>query len=340
MERTLRQLLESPEDFGRWFEHALISTIVMIAICETRALHHLGDEPLKTEELAARAGLPTPELHRLLVYLTVQGLLERDDEGRFRHTDLSRMLQPDHPMSLLPSMFASSMSLEVGLSLGEALRRRENPHVVRYGKDIFERMGELPGEAELFGRFMAQTTVLAEQFIFERHMFAPFELAVDVGGSQGALLRRLLADRPAARGILFDLPAVVEQAPSPDEAGDAAGRIELVGGDFFASVPAGGDLYLLKQILHDWDDDQCIAILRNVRRAIAPGGRLAVIDRVIPEAMTPHSAFEYDIFMMLLTNGRERRRSDFEALFAASGFQLDTLSDNPAGPSVIEAVPV
>ena len=114
----------------------------------------------------------------------------------------------------------------------------------------------------------------------------------------------------------------------------------MVGGDFFKSVPAGGDLYLLKQILHDWTDDECVAILQSVRRAIAPHGRLALIERIVPEVSEPDPAFSYDIMMMVWTEGQERKLSQFERLFEASGFRFDRVTRNYHHESVIEAIPV
>jgi SAM-dependent methyltransferase len=187
---------------------------------------------------------------------------------------------------------------------------------------------------------MSLTTAMAEKVIFAQHSFAPFTLAVDVGGNHGTLLLRLLADHPDARGILFDMPAVVAQAANRLASDPAGSRVEAVGGSFFESVPAGGDLYVMKQILHDWDDAQCAAILANVRKVIAPGGRLAIIDRLLPETMRPHPAWNMDLYMMLWSTGRERKLSEFTALLDATGFKLDRVTENDNDPCVIEAVPV
>jgi len=182
-------------------------------------------------------------------------------------------------------------------------------------------------------------TRLVEQLMFNEHCFQPFHVAVDVGGNHGQLLLRLLEEFPESRGILFDLPEVIAQAAA-DIASVAQGeRIKAVGGDFFAEVPAG-DLYLLKQVLHDWDDEECVAILKNVRAAIAPRGRIAVIDHLLPEVPRPSAAQSYDVAMMIMTTGRERKYSEFEALFRAAGFRLDRLTGNPGAQVVIEAVPV
>jgi hypothetical protein len=162
-------------------------------------------------------------------------------------------------------------------------------------------------------------------------------VAVDVGGNQGSLLLRLLREHPSARGILFDQPGTTEQAKGPVAASGHADRVEIVSGNFFESVPAGGDLYLLKQILHDWNDEECLTILRSVRNAIVDGGRLAVVERVIPETYTPHGAYDFDMVMLIWTNGRERRLAEYQRLFEASGFKFDRFTENPDGLGVIEA---
>jgi hypothetical protein len=150
----------------------------------------------------------------------------------------------------------------------------------------------------------------------------------------------LLRHYPDTRGIVFDLPETAEQAAATIAAAPVADRIEARGGDFFAAVPAGGDLYLLKQILHDWGDEDCVRILRSIRAAISERGRLAVIEYLLPDACEHHSGFAMDIHMMVLSTGRERTLSDYEALLEAAGFRLDRVTGNPRGQSVAEAIPV
>jgi hypothetical protein len=144
---------------------------------------------------------------------------------------------------------------------------------------------------------------------------------------------------PESRGVLFDLPEVTAMVADSVRAAAHGDRVEIVGGSFFESVPEA-DLYLLKMILHDWSDPECVKILESIRKAIRPGGRIAVIDHVKPETPRPHSANAMDIAMLVWDTGKERKRSEFEELFEASGFRLDRLTENANGPGVIEAVPV
>jgi hypothetical protein len=162
-----------------------------------------------------------------------------------------------------------------------------------------------------------------------------FTLAVDVGGSQGTLISGLLGANAEARGILFDLPDLIERVrPSL-----ASGRLEAVGGDFFESVPEA-DLYLLKLILHDWTDAQSEAILANICKAIRPGGHVVIIESILPETVQPHPGYFMDLNMMVMTGGRERKASEFGSLLEHSGFEVEKVTLTPSLLSVVEAVAV
>jgi hypothetical protein len=230
------------------------------------------------------------------------------------------------------------MTLETGFGYPDAIGTGITAYEACYGLPVFEHLRANPETARMFGRVMSETTAMNERQIFAHHQFLPFTVAVDIGGSQGSLLLRLLEAQPGTRGVLFDLPDTVAQAEGPVAAAGMADRVELVGGDFFAAVPSGGDLYLLKQILHDWSDEECRAILRNVRAAMTAGTRLAVVERLLPERPRPHNAYVLDVIMLLWTSGRERKLSDYVAMLAECGFAFDRATENPDGMSVIEAL--
>jgi hypothetical protein len=154
---------------------------------------------------------------------------------------------------------------------------------------------------------------------------------VDVGGSEGVLLTALLQAAPGAQGILFDLPHVIEKAPEID-------RAETVSGDFFNEVPEGGDLYLLKHILHDWDDERCAVLLENLHRAAQPDGKLLVIEMLVPEKPEPSLAYYLDLTMLALMDGRERSLQEFTSLLSRSGFKVEQVLQTSSLVSIIEAV--
>ncbi len=229
--------------------------------------------------------------------------------------------------------------MSAGSRFVPALREGKTPFEHFYGEPVFDYFRKHPEDAAAFGAFMGYMTMRDMRFISAHHRFQPFATVADIGGSMGNLVLAILADYPGTRGILFDLPETVELARPRVAASALAERVELVGGSFFEAVPAA-DLYTLKQILHDWHDDECRQILGCIRAAINPGGRLAVIDHILPDEPAASEAQATDLAMMAWDTGRERRLADFEALFDASGFRLDRVSHNPNGHSVIEAVPV
>lgn len=139
---------------------------------------------------------------------------------------------------------------------------------------------------------------------------------------------------------MFDLPENGDPARAAIADAGMSNRIDVVSGNFFEKVPEGGDLYLLKHILHDWSDEECVAILKTIRASMKPGKRLAILERVIPDEYRPDIAYSFDIIMLMCTTGKERRVGDFEAMLDEAGFKLDGVTDNPGGVSVIEAVPV
>jgi len=333
--KTIGELIEHPDEFQEWFTHTRAAMTVLHALSSMRLLELWDAEPIALADLAAGADLPLVAMGRIVGFLASQRILELQRDGRVAHTQRSRTLR-----DWSPALASSRTIMQASFELVEALRQGITPFEARYGAPVFAYFDEHPNVARVFGEHMSLTTAWAEDVIIAQHSFRPFRLAVDIGGSHGTLLARLLAENPEAQGVLFDLPAVAEQAGARLDWIAEGGRIDVVGGDFFQSVPSGGDLYLLKQILHDWNDDECTAILRSVRMAIAPGGRLAVIDRLLPEENEPDPVFASDIMMMVWTTGQERKLSQFEQLFAATGFALDRVTRNYHHESVIEAVPV
>ena len=173
--------------------------------------------------------------------------------------------------------------------------------------------------------------------VAESYDFAGVHTLVDVGGGNGSGLAVMLTRHPHLRGVLFDRPAVIEQAaPALAALGD---RCELVGGDFFASIPARGDAYLLSHVIHDWDEERALKILRNCREAMGSGGRLLVVEMVIPPGGEPHPGKMLDVMMLSLTGGMERTEAEYSELLQRAGFRLTRVIPTPSAVSVVEAVP-
>ncbi|WP_428407421.1 methyltransferase [Hyphococcus sp.] len=336
MTKTLGALLDDFGEFHAWLVQSQTSLWVLHAVSRTRLLDHLGDAPAPIETLAEKTGLKSDMLRRVMTFLASQEVVYMDAEGRVAHTARSRAFHARQD-----AVRWLNVNFPAGLKFEEALRTGVASFEHHYGQPLFDYLSERPDIAEEFGRLMSSITSAIEAFIFSEHQFKPFARAVDIGGSHGQLMTRLLTEYPSAKGVIFDLPGTAAHARKALASSPLKDRIEIIGGDFFKAVPDGGDLYLMKQILHDWGDEECVAILKNIRAAIVPNGRLAVIDFLLPEKPAPHPGYALDINMLcLLTGGRERKLSEFETLFARSGFALDRVTENPRGQSLIEAVPV
>jgi hypothetical protein len=316
---------------GLWQSRALW------AAARLRIADAIGDSPVTVEEIAAQTGTRPDMLRRLLNALAAAGFFASDAGGRFAHTDLSRLLRADHPLSqrsFVESVFGHEHYAAWG-DIEESLRTGVTAFDHHYGMGVFPYFSQHPEVAALFSEAMTSTTRLMEAVLLASYTPPPFSMAVDVGGSQGTLIAGLLGVAPDARGILFDLPDLIEQVRPCLE----RSRIELVGGDFFKSVPEA-DLYLLKLILHDWTDAQSETILANVRAACRPGGHVVIIESILPEEVQPHPGYFMDLNMMVMTGGRERKASEYGAMLEKAGFRLEKVVPTPSLLSVVEAVAV
>ncbi len=334
MPQTLGELLDDPERMHHMLNRNAAQFAVLQAV-NRLGLPDLLDGPTTVADLATRTGAHSDGLARLLAYLAADRVLDFDGDTVTPSPRTAALRQ------MGPAIGNDRLSMLAAFELDRALCGEGTAFELHFGQPPFEFLADSPADGENFARLMQLTTQLAERAIFANHDFGTFTCAVDVGGNRGSLLLRLLADRPDARGVLFDLPATVADAGPALAGHPLADRIEAVGGSFFEAVPEGGDLYLLKQILHDWGDAECETILRHIRRAIAPHGRLAIIERLVPEAMEPHNARDLDILMLLWTGkGCERTLAQLADMLGRCGFALERTSDGGRSMSVIEAVPV
>jgi hypothetical protein len=333
MTPTIGQRLDDSTDFFHWMNHAVLSIAVLKMVVETDLCGQLGESPKTIHELAAHCRVSADHLRRVIEFLACEEVLALTADGRVLATERTRKLHERGSMIMV-----QSRSSEAGPSLLDGLRRNVSAYEARFGAPVFDHLRDQPDMAGYFSHFMGFLTARVEAFVFSKHAFHPFSRAVDVGGSHGGLLKGLLARHPSARGVLFDLPGTAALVADALRASPEGDRIEVVGGDFFEAVPAG-DLYLIKMVLHDWNDAECVSILKSVRAAIAPGGRVVVIEHLRPERPRRTPARFMDMAMMVWATGRERRLSEFETLFTQAGFRLDRVTENPDGQSVIEAVP-
>jgi O-methyltransferase domain/Dimerisation domain len=285
----------------------------------------LQDGPKRCDELAQATATHARSLSRLLRALASVGVFAEVEPDRFGLTPLAALLQTGVPGSL--------RALAIFLGEPEHWRPWGNLlHSVQTGQTAFdhtfglrpyEYLAQYPAAAEIFHGAMTEFTTRATGAITTAYDFSQFGQLVDVGGGHGALLTAILQANATMRGVLFDLPAVVAGARARIEAAGLAGRCEVVAGDFFESVPSGGDAYLLKGVIVDWDDAPSVRILTSCSRAMAAQGKLLVVDMVIPPRPAPFWGPLADLEMLVVASGgRARTEAEFGALFTAAGFKL------------------
>jgi SAM-dependent methyltransferase len=208
-----------------------------------------------------------------------------------------------------------------------------------HGISVWDFRAQRPDEAAIFDRTMATIADQAADAVLSEFDFSRFSIVVDVGGGEGAFLARILAVNPMMQGILFDQNQVVERAKRALQVAGILDRCQVIGGSFFKAVPSGGDAYLLKWILHDWNDQDAITILRSCRRAIRPDGVLIVVDHLVEPYNEGVEGKLMDLNMMVITGGTERTRPEFGTIFEAAGFRLARVTQTRTSVSVIEATP-
>ncbi|XTP10455.1 methyltransferase [Streptomyces albus subsp. chlorinus] len=296
----------------------------------------LADGPRTVEELAERSGTRTGPLHRVLRLLAARGLFQ-EKNGTFALADAGRSLCTDAPGSQRAAvlLFTDEMFHRAATNIPGTLRTAEPGFEAAHGRPFFAYLAATPDKHRLFDAAMTSRAGAADEDIAASYPFPSSGTVVDVGGGQGGLLRAVLTRFPELRGTLYDRPGTVAGHLLDTE--ELRGRWSVQGGDFFTSVPGGGDLYLLKNVLHDWSDEDCLRILGTVREAVRPGTRLLVVEAVLPDDGTPHPALELDIVMLMLLEGRERTAAEFDSLLGRSGFRLDRVLPAPAASSLIEA---
>ncbi|MFD7282682.1 methyltransferase [Streptomyces sp. NPDC059862] len=300
---------------------------------------HLGAGPRTAGELAAVAGLDASYLYRVLRLLATKGVFREDDEARFHLTPLAQLLRTDTEQSLRDYVLVRGEPVfwQSAARLHEAVRTGTNAFESVYGVPFYDHIAADPELGRAFNSSMAAFSQVLSDTVVDSFDFSGCTSAVDVGGGRGGLLRTVLLRNPHMTGILLDLESVV--AGHVLDVPELAGRWSAVAGDFFASVPSGADIYLLKHVLASWQDDECVRILRTCRTAMPAHGRLLVVNALIPPGNEPHAGKTGDVLMMTVLNGRGRTRTEYEALLAASGFTVTRVLDTSSHASVIEAVP-
>jgi SAM-dependent methyltransferase len=310
------------------------------AAARLNVAHYLAEAPMSAEELATATGSHAPSMFRLLRALAGVGVFSRNAEGKFELTPLGNTLRPGVPGSMRAMAIAQ---------LGDHYRAwGDLPHSVKTGEIAFDHVEGMPVwkyyemHPEDGVNFMQAMTGLTQAVIMNivpAYDFSQFGTIVDVGGGNGALLTAVLEAAPQARGIVFDEDYVVKETAQRLAQAGLNGRCRVAAGSFFDDPLPEADAYLLKMVLHDWDDEKSVDILENVARSLEPGGKVLVMESVIPESDQPHPGKLMDINMLAMTGGRERTETEFAELFQRAGLRLSRVvhTHSPLF-SVVEAV--
>lgn len=300
----------------------------------------LKEKPMHVSDLARETETHERSLYRLLRTLASVGVFEETDPKVFGLTPLAEPLRAD----------AQGSMRDAAIFMGEDWHWRvygEMLYSVQTGKpawgrvhgdEVFEYFGKNPEQAEIFNRAMTNLSLSAVPAVVEAYDFSGINTLADVAGGHGLLLAGVLKANPELKGLLFDLPSVLEGAPALLEKEGVANRIELARGNFFESVTAGADAYMMKHIIHDWDDERCVQILRNIHKAMNDRGKLLIIEMVVPAGNEPHFGKIQDMEMLVSPGGIERTEEEYRGLLSQAGFKLTRIVPTRSPLSIVEGV--
>jgi len=326
----LRRLIGPDREFAQ-----AVRVVAQLGIADL-----VKDDPRHIAELAELTNTHEQSLYRVLRYVASRGLFAEDSDGRFSITARAQPLRDDSADSIMVDVRWNSSDVirRSWDNLGHSVRTGQTAFDYTFGRPFFDHLADDREFAQVFNDAMTTSSVDEGPDIVAAHDFSRYGSVVDVGGGHGALLALILDSYPGVTGVLFDGPEVVAGARGAIDRHVANGRATRVGGSFFKAVPPGADAYLLKYIVHDWDDEQALSILTNCRAAMAPNGRVLIVEMVVPEGNAEAEVKHLDVTMLVFTGGRERTEREYGALLTRAGLRLlsTTATDSPF--SILEAV--
>jgi hypothetical protein len=322
----------------------LISEAIHV-VAELGVADLLAGGPKSAEELARATGADANLLRRVMRALTYFDVFSVDSGERFSLGPLGEMLKREAPGSLHGAalFFGGERGTDVIQVFLDCVRTGESAvQKLSSGRGIFEWLASDPERVKLFNEVMTSFATLHMTGLLEAYDFSYAKKVVDVGGGQGKNLAEILKKNPGMRGVLFDLPQAFAGGKNLVAQEGLSGRCEVITGDFFVAVPGGADAYLLSRVIHDWNDEKTIAILKVIRAAIAPHGRLVLLETMLRRDGTTVYPALSDLNMLLMTGGCERTEEEYRALYRAAGFELTrtVATKSPTGTTVIEGRPI
>lgn len=317
------------------------NSFLLRAAAQLRLADHLADGDKTAEEIAAIANLHAPALYRILRALCAIGIFSEDRSHRFSLTPLSEPLRSHVPGSVRTSVLSLTGDLFVipWSKLLHSVRTGEPSFDHHYGVPFFDHLSTNAEEAAMFADLLIGINAPDAPAVAEAYDFSLFNSIVDVGGATGHMLTTILASHPDPLGTVFDLPHNEAAALDLIESRGMTERVNYMAGSFFDAIPAGFNLYLMSHVIHDWSEDQCLAILANTRRAMAPTGRLLLVEMVLSEGNTFHPGKILDISMLTLSGGQERSEDEYRKMLKKAGFHITRVIPTNSPVSIIEAMP-
>ena len=300
----------------------------------------LASGPKSAAELAGPMQVHAPSLHRLMRTLASLGVLTEQAGQRFALTDLGRALKTGAPGSARSTViYSGSPAPQSGWdNLAYSVETGKSGFEKAQGVPVFDYLAQHPDEASLFSEMMIGLHNQEPPAVAAAYDFSTFKTIADVGGAAGNMLAGILARHAGPRGILFDRPHVVSDAPALLDAKGVSDRVTIEAGDFFKSVPVGADAYVLSHIIHDWSEDRCLTILDHVRKAMSPAGRLLIVEMVLAAGDAPHPGKILDMVMLAQFGGQERTEAEYGVLLGKAGFRMTRVVPTNSAASIVEAV--
>lgn len=298
----------------------------------------LKEGPKKVDELAAATSTQPDALYRLLRALASVGIFTETGSRQFAMTPLAEPLLSDLPGSKRAlALMSGDEQFRAWGEIEYSIRTGERAFDKVFGQPIFDYLGEHPDKARIFDAAMVGIHGRESDAVLDAYDLSGFRTIADIGGGNGSQLIAILSRHPHLKGLLFDLPHVVERAQERIDGANLHDRCSLIAGSFFESVPEGADAYLLRHIIHDWDDEKSLLILRNCHRAMSSDSKLLVIESVIPPGNDFFPGKFLDLVMLLIPGGKERTEEEYRDLFARGGFELTRIVPTGSEVSIIEA---
>ncbi len=317
-----------------------VKTQLIFVAAKLKIADLLKEGGKSVEELAETTSTHSQTLYRILRALASLGVFAERDARTFEMTQVAERLRSDHPNSVRPlaDFFGSEWHNRAWSHLLNNVQTGKCAFETVFKTSVFNYLENNPEEGEVFNYAMSSFSKQKSINIAESYDFTNFKSLVDVGGGHGTLLKTILNANPSLQGVLFDMPSVVEGAVSLLDEEWLTRRSKIIGGNFFNSVPRGADAYILKNVIHNWNDEMAGKILQNCREAMAPGGKVLLAEAVIPDGNNPSPVKLMDIEMMLIPGGIERTEGEYQILLAKAGLKLNRIVPTSVDISIVECV--